>query len=85
MSSRNWTFLTNHARVLFHVWEHPEARLEEIARKVGMSARGVLAVLRDLEKDEIVSREKVGRHLRYDVHLRVLFAVPWRFFGGPPP
>jgi DNA-binding MarR family transcriptional regulator len=69
-----WRFLTNHALVLIHVFEHPRSTLREIADAVGITDRAALAILRQMEEDNCVSRQKVGRRIHYTVNLRAVLA-----------
>ncbi|MBK8263244.1 MAG: winged helix-turn-helix transcriptional regulator [Nannocystis sp.] len=65
-----WTFLTNHAHVLFCLVEEPEARLRDLADRVGITERAVARILSELEAGHYLSREKIGRRNRYIVHLQ---------------
>ncbi len=71
-----WTFLTNHGHVLLAVATDPDARVEEVAARVGISSRAVLAILRDLEEAGYVTRTRRGRRTHYEV-------VPHRPFRHP--
>jgi len=62
-----WNFLTNHAHVLLCVWEDPEARVRDIATRVGITERAVQRILQELESDAYLIRERVGRRNRYRV------------------
>ena len=64
---RTWTFLTNHAHVLLVVRHDPKARLQDIARAVGVTTRAVQLILHDLEVEGYVERTKVGRRNEYVV------------------
>lgn len=66
-ASRPWTFLTHHAHVLLAVAAQPDARVVEIAEVVGITPRGALAILRDLEEAGYVQRIRVGRRTHYAV------------------
>lgn len=63
-----WTFLTNHSHVLICLARDPDLRLRELAQLVGITERAVQSILRDLEADGYVTRRRVGRRNRYDVH-----------------
>jgi DNA-binding Lrp family transcriptional regulator len=67
-----WDFLTNHALVLIHVIDHPRSTLREIASAVGITERAALSILRALEEDGIISRQKEGRRNRYWVNFGAL-------------
>ncbi|HTS82683.1 MAG TPA: MarR family transcriptional regulator [Myxococcaceae bacterium] len=62
-----WNFLTNHAHVLLCVWEDPEARVRDIAVRVGITERAVQRILQELESEQYLQRERVGRRNRYRV------------------
>lgn len=72
MAKKKWGFLTNHALVLLHVYEHPDSTLREISGAVGITERATLSILRDMEEDKVVTRIKVGRNNRYQVKLRAV-------------
>ncbi len=60
-----WRFLTNHALVLIHVSNNPRTTLREISHAVGVTERAALSILRAMEEDGIVSRQREGRRNRY--------------------
>ena len=76
-----WGFLTNHALVLFHVYQHPQSTLREIAEAVGITERAALSCLRLMEAEGLVSRTKEGRRNRYTVNVAGVLAYglwwPW--------
>ena len=63
----SWNFLTNHAHVLLCVWEDAEARVRDIATRVGITERAVQRILQELESEQYLQRERVGRRNRYRV------------------
>jgi len=67
-----WDFLTNHALVLIHVIDHPRSTLRDISAAVGITERATLSILRALEEDGIISRQKEGRRNRYWVNIEAL-------------
>lgn len=69
-----WGFLTNHAMVLIHVFEHPRSTLREIAGAVGITERAALSILRQMEEEQCVARAKEGRRNRYTVNLHAVLA-----------
>jgi DNA-binding IclR family transcriptional regulator len=69
-----WGFLTNHATVLIHVFEHPRSTLREIANAVGITERAALSILRQLEEEDCVRRTKEGRRNHYEVNLHAILA-----------
>lgn len=64
----DWTFLTNHTHVLLYLEQNREATQREMAAAVGITERAVQHILDDLEDAGVVSRERVGRRNRYEVH-----------------
>ncbi len=62
-----WTFLTNHAHVLIHISEQPEARMRDIADRVGITERAVQRIVRELEEGGYLQRSREGRRNTYRV------------------
>lgn len=65
---RHWTFLTNHAHVLLAVARAPDARVHEIAARVGITPRSTLLILQDLEDAGYLHRTRLGRRNHYTLH-----------------
>lgn len=63
----DWTFLTNHAHVLVAIARDPEARLRDVAERVGITERSVQGIVRDLFEHGYIVRERVGRRNRYQL------------------
>jgi predicted transcriptional regulator len=68
MKKKEWTFLTNHGRVLVHIAKHAQNTTQETAHKAGLSIRAVQQILTDLEEDGYIARHKEGRCNRYTIH-----------------
>lgn len=66
--SRHWTFLSNHAHVLICVAREPEMRIRDIAVLVGITERAASSIVADLECEGYLTRSKVGRNNRYQLH-----------------
>jgi hypothetical protein len=66
-SSKTWTFLTNHARVLVEIARNPESRLRDLAAWTGITERATQAIVNDLEDAGYIRRSKVGRRNHYSV------------------
>jgi DNA-binding IclR family transcriptional regulator len=64
----NWRFLTNYSPVLLRIANDPDIRLADVAHDVGLSERGAQRILRDLVADGFVTRRRVGRRNRYEIH-----------------
>ncbi len=60
-----WTFLTNHAHVLLVVAADPQARLRDIAERVGITERATQLIVSDLAHEGYLVKERVGRRNRY--------------------
>ena len=65
--SDNWRFFTNHAHVLACLADDPEARLREIADRVGVTERAAHDLIGDLERSGYVRIHRVGRRNHYEV------------------
>jgi DNA-binding MarR family transcriptional regulator len=63
-----WTFLTNHAHVLFCIAQDREVRLRDVAAQVGITERAVQRIVTDLENEGYLAVSKEGRRNRYQVH-----------------
>ncbi|HSJ20316.1 MAG TPA: winged helix-turn-helix domain-containing protein [Nocardioidaceae bacterium] len=64
---RGWTFLTNHGHVLVCLATDPDARLREVADRVGITERAVQQIVAELEQGGYVIKERVGRRNHYTV------------------
>ncbi|WP_224365967.1 helix-turn-helix transcriptional regulator [Hyalangium versicolor] len=67
-SEASWTFLTNHAHVLLCLAMDSQARIREIADKVGITERAVQKIVADLEEGGYLTRARAGRRNRYQIH-----------------
>lgn len=65
---RNWTFLTNHAHVLNCIAADPDIRLRDVADRVGITERAAQLIVSDLVAGGYLTRTRVGRRNRYEVH-----------------
>ncbi len=63
-----WTFLTNHAHVLWCIYREPEIRIRELAQLVGITERMVQRIVNDLASAGYVSIDKQGRRNVYLLH-----------------
>jgi hypothetical protein len=64
-----WTFLTNHAHVLWCIHRQPAIRLREVADAVGITERMVQKIVNDLATAGYLSIEKQGRCNVYRLHV----------------
>jgi DNA-binding MarR family transcriptional regulator len=72
----SWTFLTNHGHVLLAVAADPDARVADIAARVGVTPRAALAILRDLDDGGYLVRHRHGRRTRYEIRPHQHFRHP---------
>ena len=63
-----WRFVTNHAHVLECIATKPTLRLRDIAVTVGITERTVSQIVNDLERAGYLTKIRVGRSNRYEVH-----------------
>jgi MarR family len=63
-----WTFLTNHGHVLLLISRDLEIRVRELAERVGITERAAHRIVADLVDAGYLSRTRVGRRNRYQVH-----------------
>ena len=72
-----WSFLTNHARVLLCIAHDPGTRLRDIAATLGITERSAYAIVTDLAEAGYVLVEKDGRRNRYQIqtHLPLREAI----------
>lgn len=71
-----WTFLTNHGHVLITVASNPDMLVHDIAETVGITPRGTLHILADLEEAGYLNRTKSGRRTHYTVKKHQHFRHP---------
>ena len=64
---REWSFLTNHARVLLCIAHDPGVRLREIAATVHITERSAYGIVNDLVESGYIVKERDGRRNRYHV------------------
>jgi hypothetical protein len=69
-------FLTNHALVLIHVANNPKSTLREIATAVTITERAVQTVLKDMQVENLIKKEKQGRKNHYWVNYAGLLSYP---------
>jgi predicted transcriptional regulator len=63
----DWSFLTNHARVLLCVAHDPGVRLRDIAARTGVTERTAFGIVTDLTEAGYVVKHKDGRRNRYQI------------------
>lgn len=73
---QEWSFLTNHARVLLCVARDPGVRLRDIAAAVGITERSAFGIVTDLTKAGYVVKRKEGRRNRYQIQAHLPLPEP---------
>jgi hypothetical protein len=64
----SWTFLTNHTHVLVCIAGDTGVRLRDVADRVGITERAAQSIVADLVAAGYLTRARVGRRNRYEVH-----------------
>jgi len=67
-ASTDWNFLSNYAHVLVCLAENPDARLRDVAVRVGITERSTLRLVTQLDEAGILKRVKVGRRNSYVIN-----------------
>jgi predicted DNA-binding transcriptional regulator YafY len=63
----SWTFITTHGLVLLEIARDPEARLRDIAQRVGITERAVQRIIADLIEAGYLSKTRRGRRNVYRI------------------
>ena len=71
-----WTFLSNHGHVLVCLSLDPDARLRDVAERVGITERAVQQIVADLEAAGYLLKTKTGRRNHYRVRRAGRFRHP---------
>ncbi|MGB5353074.1 MAG: winged helix-turn-helix domain-containing protein [Woeseia sp.] len=66
----NWTFLSNYAHVLVCLADNPDARLRDVADRVGITERTAFRLIGELEEAGILERAKEGRRNHYVINTK---------------
>ena len=72
----NWTFLTNHARVLLCIAHDPGVRLRDIAASLGITERSAYGIVTDLAQAGYIVKQKDGRRNRYEIQAHLPLPEP---------
>jgi hypothetical protein len=71
-----WSFLTNHARVLLCIAHDPGVRLRDIAASLGITERSAHGIITDLARAGYVVKQKDGRRNRYRIEANLPLREP---------
>ena len=66
-----WSFLTNHARVLVCIAHDPGVRLRDIAIALSITERTAYGIVTDLTAAGYVVKDKNGRRNRYQIQVHL--------------
>jgi hypothetical protein len=72
----DWSFLTNHARVLLCIAHDPGVRLREIAASMGITERSAYAIVTDLSAAGYVVKQQDGRRNRHQAQAHLPLPEP---------
>lgn len=72
----DWTLFSNHGHVLLFLAGHRDARLRDVAERVGITERAVQKIVRELQEAGYLSVSKHGRCNRYRVNARKTLRHP---------
>ena len=72
----NWTFLTNHARVLLCIAHDPGVRLRDIAAGLDITERSVYGIVTELADAGYIVKHKDGRRNRYQIQAHLPLPEP---------
>ena len=72
----DWSFLTNHARVLLCIAHDPGVRLRDIAARTGVTERTAYGIVTDLTEAGYVVKHKDGRRNRYQIQVHLSLPEP---------
>jgi DNA-binding MarR family transcriptional regulator len=65
--SKPWRFVTNHTQVLLCIARDGDARLRDVAEKVGITERAAQRIVADLVEAGFVERKRIGRRNHYSI------------------
>ena len=63
----DWSFPSNHARVLLYIAHDPGVRLRDIAARTSVTERTAYGIVTDLTEAGYVVKRKDGRRNRYQI------------------
>ena len=72
----DWSFLTNHARVLLCIARDPGLRLRDIAAGLGITERTAHGIVADLTAAGYVMKTKDGRRNSYQIQAHLPLPEP---------
>jgi predicted transcriptional regulator len=76
LKKRDWTFITNHGRVLAYIAKYSQSTTEDIAREVNITIRMVQIIISDLDMAGYITRKKQGRGNTYTINAELPMRHP---------
>ena len=71
-----WSLVTNHGQVLACIATDPDARLRDIADRVGITERTAAQIVKELGQAGYLTKTRVGRRNRYRIDGEQLVQTP---------
>jgi hypothetical protein len=68
--------LNNHCHILLCIAEDPDVRLRDMADRVGITERAAFAIVKDLERAQIITRTRIGRRNQYTIDRKQKLHLP---------
>jgi DNA-binding MarR family transcriptional regulator len=68
VEGKPWTFVTSHTQVLLCIAQDPQARLRDVAERVGITERAAQRIVADLVESGYVERRRIGRRNHYTIN-----------------
>jgi len=72
----SWTFFSNYGHILLALAQDPEARLRDLAERVGITERAVHRLLAEMEAADVISRHREGRRNSYSINPEIRLRHP---------
>ena len=66
-----WSFITNHGSVLAVIAMHTDQTARQIGDAAGITERAAHKIIKDLENEGYVSKDRAGRRNSYRIHANV--------------
>jgi DNA-binding IscR family transcriptional regulator len=71
-----WTILSNHGIVLFHIAANPNSTVRQLSDNLGLSERWIAQIVKDLAASDMIRIERRGQHNYYEVNADAHFRHP---------
>jgi len=71
-----WSLVTNHGHVLAYIAMEPDARMRDVAERLGITERRTAQIVKDLDEAGYLTKTRVGRRNRYQVDPQITVQAP---------